>query len=90
MDLSKFFTISVFLVVVGVFVLDWVSDRYRIKDEIENKGGKIIKIKWKLFGPDGDWDTNNRFYSVNYIDAEGNTVERYCKTSYKGGTYWHD
>jgi hypothetical protein len=90
MDLPNILAISIFLVFVGALVLDWVSDRYRIEDEIENKGGHVIKISCKLFGPDGDWDTHNRFYFVNYIDSEGNQVERYCKTSYKGGTYWHD
>ena len=90
MDLSKFFSISLFLVFVGALLLDWVSDRYRIQDDVQNKGGRVIKITWKLFGPDGDWDTHNRFYFVTYVDVEGNQVTRYCKTSYKGGTYWHD
>jgi len=90
MNLSNILTISIFLVFLGAVVLDWASDRYRLRDEIESKGGQVAKIQWKLFGPDGDWDISNRFYRVTYVDSQGKQVERYCKTSYKGGTYWRD
>ncbi len=90
MTSSNVLGISILLVFLGLVVLDWLSDRYRLQDEIESKGGQVIKIRWKLFGPDGDWDTANRFYLVTYVDAQGNKIERNCKTSYKGGTYWHD
>jgi hypothetical protein len=59
--------IAIILTLAGFLVLDLLSDRFRIQDEIESKGGHVVKIKWHLFGPDGDWDTNNRFYLVTYM-----------------------
>jgi hypothetical protein len=82
-------------VIIGFIVLAIVvrfaagsTDDGRIRDSIEQQGGKIRSINWKPFGPGCFGSKNERIYDVVYEDAQGKVHQAYCKTSMFSGVYW--
>ncbi|MDB6025266.1 MAG: hypothetical protein JWM68_1489 [Verrucomicrobiales bacterium] len=66
------------------------QDDARIRQEIERKGGSVIKILWNPLGPGWFGDKNNRLYEVTYRDRNGQTIVANCKTNMFSGVYWSD
>ncbi len=66
------------------------SDDGRIRDSIEQQGGKIRSINWSPFGRGWFGSKNERIYEVVYEDAQGKVHQAYCKTSMFSGVYWTD
>ncbi len=84
---------QVILTVLAVFGIPYLlillADYYRIKDEVEANGGRLIKARWRLMDDNGNWGDKQRTFYVTYIDALGNTVIRYCRTSMgRGNVHW--
>ncbi|MEX0653590.1 MAG: hypothetical protein WDZ31_06375 [Phycisphaeraceae bacterium] len=65
-------------------------DRARIRQHIEGRGGRVISIEWRLFGPGWFGTQHARLYAVQYVDREGNQHDATCKTSMLAGVYWTD
>ena|SRR5215468_10415199 len=63
------------------------ADHERIRERIEEKGGKILEIKWLPFGP-GWLGTRERIYEVRYTTQSGHIHTAICKTSMFSGVYW--
>jgi hypothetical protein len=60
----------------------------QIKEDIEEKGGKLIsrKLTWIILPrllPRGSWG-----YEVRFIDVEGREHIALCKPSHLGKAYW--
>lgn len=75
-----------FLIVVVIFglVVNPRLDRNRIRENIEEHGGKVIEID-RGWG----WGTrNDRAYEVSYVTARGKRVNATCRTSIWRGVYW--
>lgn len=64
------------------------ADDGRIRENIEQQGGKIRSINWSPFGRGWFGSKNERIYEVVYEDAQGKVHEAYCKTSMFSGVYW--
>jgi hypothetical protein len=66
------------------------TDDGRIRENIEQQGGKITSINWSPFGRGWFGSKNERIYEVVYEDAQGRIHQAYCKTSMFSGVYWTD
>ncbi len=66
------------------------TDDGRIRDSIEQQGGKTRSINWSPFGRGWFGSKNERIYEVVYEDAQGKIHQAYCKTSMFSGVYWTD
>ena len=66
------------------------QDDARIRQEIERKGGAVIKIIWNPLGPEWLSRSADRLYEVTYRNRNGQTITANCKTSMFTGVYWAD
>jgi len=82
----------VILVFLVVGILFWVlassSDRHRIEEYIQQRGGRVVSIVWAPFGKGWFGEKNDRIYEVVYYDKEGNQHFASCKTAAWSGVYW--
>ena len=84
--LECFMSVSVFLVLIPIM---WFFDYLRLKDELRIIGRKLIKMHWRLWDGNGNWDKARRIYLVTYIDGLGGTYTKYCKMGFgMGNTSW--
>lgn len=79
---------TVIIAVIGIRILADRLDRQRIRDHVEDSGGKVLGISWNLFGRGWFGSRNERIYEVSYRAKNGRTVEATCKTSMLSGVYW--
>jgi len=74
-------------VVILTFVLTPRFDGDRIRENVEEHGGKVIEIS-------RTWEWINHYdrkYDVSYLTARGKRVTATCRTSMWRGVYWiHD
>ncbi len=63
-------------------------DHDRVRQYIEECGGKVLNLNWEPFGPGWFGEKSDRIYCVNYIDKDGNEHETHCKTSMWTGVYF--
>jgi hypothetical protein len=63
-------------------------DDGRIREYVEQLGGKIRSINWSPMGRGWFGSKNERIYEVVYEDAAGNVHQASCKTSALAGVYW--
>jgi len=63
-------------------------DHDRIRQYVEERGGKVIDSNWSPFGPGWFGEKSDRIYGVRYLDADGNEHEAHCKTSMWTGVYF--
>jgi hypothetical protein len=74
-----------------LFPIYWFLDYFRIKDGIQREGGRLIKMEWRPWDWNGNWDEGTRIYFVIYVDSLGNERRRECKTAMgRGNVYWLD
>lgn len=81
---SVFYVVFLILVIVFAFVLTPKLDRDRIRENIEEHGGKVIEIS-KV------WEWGRRYersYDVSYLTARGRRVDATCRTSMWNGVDW--
>jgi hypothetical protein len=84
--------LEVLAILVLAFVirnLQGYFDRKRIQEYVEGRGGKIIDIAYRRFGP-GWLGSNERLYQVSYRDRDGRDATGICKTREFSGVYWTD
>jgi hypothetical protein len=62
-------------------------DHDRVKQYVEERGGKLISADWAPFGPGWFGEKSDRIYQVRYRDVDGNEHEAYAKTSMWTGVY---
>ena len=63
-------------------------DHDRLREYVEQRGGKIVSIDWAPFGPGWFGEKSDRIYEVRYIDHDGNKHQAYAKTSMMTGVYF--
>jgi hypothetical protein len=75
-------------VIICIHVLTGKSDRKRIREHIESRGGQVISIeKPPLFSGRGG-GRYERLYDVTYTTPSGEKFTVSCKTSMSTGVYW--
>ena len=72
-------------VLVGVFC-DWD----RLKAHLEDRGGRLLRMRWAPFGKGWWGEGSDRIYHVRYLDPDGNERHAFCKTSMGSGVYFPD
>lgn len=77
----------VFLVAIALcaFAVTSKFDRDRIRENIEEHGGKVIEISRVWWWSGSRYD---RCYDVTYLTARGRRVCATCRTSMWRGVYW--
>ncbi len=81
---SVLYIVFLIAIVIFAFVITPKFDRDRIRENIEDHGGKAIEILrvWT-------WASRNeRTYDVSYTTARGKRVNATCRTSMWRGVYW--
>src|SRR3954452_2246110 len=63
-------------------------DHDRIKQYVEERGGKVLDSHWSPLGPGWFGEKSDRIYGVRYLDKDGNEHEAHCKTSMWTGVYF--
>lgn len=69
----------------------WVTsswDEKRVRDYIQERGGRIVSIHWSPFGKGWFGEKNDRIYEVVFYDDKGEQHFATCKTSMMSGVYW--
>jgi hypothetical protein len=86
------FVFIIFLGFVGLAiffrVIGGVLDHDRIRQYIQERGGKVKHIYWSPFGRGWFGEKRDRIYEVVYGDADGREHLATCKTSLFGGVFW--
>jgi hypothetical protein len=89
---TPFFFLPIFALMLGLALAMWFVkrglDRDRIRTYIEQRGGKILSIRWTPFGKGWFGEKSDRIYEVVYRDHAGNEHFATCKTSMWTGVYW--
>jgi hypothetical protein len=82
----------VFVVAVGIglWVLSMDLDKNRIRDYIQQRGGRVVSISWAPFGRGWFGEKEERIYEVVYYDKDGAQHFATAKTSWWTGVYWTD
>ncbi|MFO0807742.1 MAG: hypothetical protein U0746_03890 [Gemmataceae bacterium] len=70
-----------------VRVLAGVVDQGRIRDYVEERGGRVLSCRWAPFGPGWFGEKSDRIYSLRFTDRDGNVHDAHCKTSLWTGVY---
>jgi hypothetical protein len=76
------------IVTVVIWLLSASSDRRRIAEYVQQRGGRVVSIAWAPFGRGWFGEKNDRIYEVVYYDQEGNQHFASAKTSMWSGVYW--
>jgi hypothetical protein len=86
--------VAVFAVMIAVTVIIRIAagglDHDRIREYIEQRGGRILETNWSPMGPGWIGEKSDRIYNVRYVDRDGNEHEAHCKTSLWSGVYLTD
>ena len=69
-----------FILISTVFVLSRIFDWDRIKSHFEDKGGKLLRMRWAPFGKGWLGEGSDRIYRIEYLDRERNHHQAFCKT----------
>jgi hypothetical protein len=84
-DLSSVFYLAL-IAAIGIFalVVSPKLDRNRIRENIEEHGGKVLEIS-KVW----EWTRHyDRCYEVSYLTPRGKSVNATCRTNMWRGVYW--
>src|SRR5882762_10257645 len=88
MDNLAFVVQMVVLVGVAIMVSKYIDrlDHERIREHVENNGGKVLKITTQYLG--GWRGSRDRACLVTYRTQHGKTITASCRTSMFRGVYW--
>lgn len=83
------------ILIVPVFILIAIvtrmmaggMDHDRIRQYVEQRGGRVIDSNWSPMGPGWFGEQTDRIYGVRYVDRDGHEHEAHCKTSMWSGVY---
>jgi len=81
---SVLYLVALAAIVIFAFVITPKLDRDRIRENIEDHGGKVIEIlrEW------GRGTSYGRAYAVSYLTGRGKRMEASCRTSMWSGVDW--
>jgi predicted Zn-ribbon and HTH transcriptional regulator len=82
--------VVVFVAGIGLWVLSMALDKDRIRDYIQQRGGRVVSISWAPFGKGWFGEKEERIYEVVYYDKDGLQHFATAKTSFWTGVYWTD
>ncbi len=86
---TAFPIILVFIVLaVAIRLLAGGMDGERVREYIEQRGGRLLSSGWAPFGKGWFGEKSDRIYEVRYLDGDGNEHEASCKTSMFTGVYF--
>lgn len=87
--MDAFFLLIPVMIVVAIVIRLAAGgmDHDRIKQYVEERGGKVLDSSWSPFGPGWFGEKSDRLYGVRYLDKDGNEHEAHCKTSMWTGVY---
>jgi hypothetical protein len=74
--------------VIGICVLLMNLDKTRIRDYIQERGGRVVSISWAPFGKGWFGEKEERIYEVVYYDKVGTQHFATATTSLLTGVYW--
>jgi len=88
MDSNNVWIVLIFILIgAGFTTLEVLSHKAEIRETLEKKGSKNIRVSWQPL----DFDKSNHTYSVEYEDANGKLHQTSCKIHVLGSTiYWED
>lgn len=87
--MDGFILIPVFVIIAIVIRLAAGGmDHDRIRQYVEERGGKVLDSQWSPFGPGWFGEKSDRIYGVRYLDKDGNEHQAHCKTSLFTGVYF--
>jgi hypothetical protein len=88
-DTAAFVLFYVIVLIAAVFVRRFFTflDRQRIQAYLETRGGTVLDIKSRWFGP-GWFGNRGSTYDVTYRTPQGRTVSATCTTGVFLGVYW--
>lgn len=90
MEPAAFFVVLIPLAILVAILFRFAAggpDQDRVKQYIEQRGGKLIAADWAPFGPGWFGEKSDRIYQVRYLDLDGNEHEAFAKTSMWTGVY---
>ena len=90
MESAAIFVVLIPLAIIVAIVIRFAAgnlDQDRVRQYVEERGGKLISADWAPFGPGWFGEKNDRIYQVRYLDHDGNEHEAYAKTSMWTGVY---
>lgn len=90
MELFAIFFVLIPLAIVVAITIRFAAgglDHGRVRQYVEERGGKFISAAWAPFGPGWFGEKSDRIYQVRYFDHAGNEHEAYAKTSMWTGVY---
>ena len=90
MDITAVFYFGAILVAILIRVGLYYADKNAISTAVAGQGWKLLDIEWAPFSPGALFERHERSYKVTYLDSEGKTNLKYCKTSIFTGVYWRD
>jgi hypothetical protein len=76
------------LLALGLWALSFTTDKQRITNYVQERGGRIVSISWAPFGKGWFGEKNDRIYEVVYYDNAGFQHFATCKTAFWSGVYW--
>lgn len=62
-------------------------DRARVRGYIEKRGGTVLSLRWRPFGPGWFGEQSQRIYRLRYRDEPRQEREAFVKTSVLTGVY---
>lgn len=62
-------------------------DRERVRQYFRSRGEELLDMHWSPFGPGWFGEKNDRIYSVQFRDRDGNMHAGHVKTSLMSGVY---
>jgi len=76
--------VSLWIVAFALCLQGWsiISDRTRIRKNVEARGGRVIAIKGSLWAPGPFYEHG---YNVIYLASDGHQIVARCHTSWRSG-----
>jgi hypothetical protein len=90
MEPAAFFVVLIPIGIIVAIVIRFAAgglDQDRVRQYVEQRGGKLLTAEWSPFGPGWFGEKSDRIYQVRYLDVDGNEHEAYAKTSMWTGVY---
>ncbi|MBL8860535.1 MAG: hypothetical protein JNK02_00860 [Planctomycetes bacterium] len=82
--------IVVLALALAVRLVAGALDHTRIRNYVEQRGGRLLTARWAPFGRGWFGEKGERIYEVCWLDAQGSRHEAQCKTSLFSGVYFTD
>jgi hypothetical protein len=90
MEPAAIFIVLIPLAIIVAIVIRFAAgglDHDRVRQYVEERGGKLLTAEWAPFGPGWFGEKSDRIYEVRYFDVDGNEHQAYAKTSMWTGVY---